>query len=339
MKRIRRDDIDYLKSCPVGAVRVFVEDRLEHFLVVCEEDSNEIVLSCVRELGDAPVSFLYDPVFEGVIGFLQESDGILSEIKSGNSSDEQWAYFNRFLLNLFHDGTIHPFYYPVYVEIVSAYRRGMRDANGELLPDDYFQRLGHELIEVKQKISNLLREHDSAVETTDAMECYRNKAFYEPLPVHNLQVEMKSTGELRFTLVPSKLEEMWNYLLVCYTTAGIRFKRCDNCKRFFATTGRGNPKFCDRIIEGMGKSCRQVMPKLNFNSKAEKDPAVWLYNRAYKTMYSRIGGGNWTKEMFKGWAVRARVKRDECSWGEISAEEFSAWLSSNGLFIDYLKES
>lgn len=337
--KIRRDDIDYLKSCPAVSVRTFVENRMEHFFIVSEDDSQKQLFSCILEIGDAAVSFLYDPIFESVIGCLQESNEFVAEIKRGHADNEQWSYFNRLLLNLCYGGVMHPFYYPLYAEIVCAYLRGMRDAEGELLPDDYFQRLGQEMVAVKEKVSNLLCAHDSVVETADVMECYRNKAFHGPLPIHNLQVEMKITGELCFTLVPSKLEDMWNYLLVSYTAIGIRFKRCENCKRFFATTGRGNPKYCDRIIEGTEKSCRQVMPKLNFASKAEKDPAVWLYNRAYKTIYSRISGGTWTKEMFKEWAKRARVKRDECSRGEISAEEYSAWLSDNGLFIDYLKES
>ena len=88
-----------------------------------------------------------------------------------------------------------------------------------------------------------------------------------------------------------------------------------------------------------GKSCRQLMPKLNFNSKAEKDPAVWLYNRAYKTMYSRVSTGVMKKDMFQEWAKRARQQRDACSRGDILPETYSAWLCDNGLFIDYLKES
>lgn len=338
MERIRSDDIKYLRSCPMGSVHVFVKDRKECFFILSEEEPNKILLSCDMELGESAVSFLYDPIFEGVTGFLQESEGIVSEIKRGNSSDEQWGYFNRFLLNLFHNGTIHPFYYPVYVEIVSAYHRGMRDINGEFLPDDYFKRLGQDLQETKQRVSKLLCAQGSAEKTSDALACYRDIAFSESILIRNIKVEMNSSGELQFVLLPSTLEELWDYLLVCYTSIGIRFKRCDNCKRFFVTTGRGKPKFCDRIIEGVGKSCRQVMPMQNFQNKVEKEPAIWLYNRAYKTVHARIARGTWTKQMVNDWAMRAREKRDECSRGEITLEEFSTWLSSNGLFIDYLKD-
>lgn len=339
MKINNRDDVDYLRSCSAVSVRMFVENRLEHYLIVEEDDTQKHLFSTVLEIGNAAVSFLYDPIFESVVGFLQESKKIVAEIKGSNAANEQWSYFNRLLLNLSYGGVMHPFYYPLYSAIILAYHNGMRDSNGEILPDDYFQRFGYELVEVKRKVSELLCVHDSLAEAQDTIECYRKTGFFAPVPIHNINAEMKPSGELRFSLMPNGLEEMWNYLLVCYTTASIRFKRCDNCKRFFATTGRGNPKFCERIIAGMGKSCRQAMPKLNFNSKAEQDPAVWLYNRAYKTMYSRVGRGNCTKEMFKEWAKRARVKRDECSREEISAEEYSAWLSSNGLFIDYLKDS
>jgi hypothetical protein len=44
------------------------------------------------------------------------------------------------------------------------------------------------------------------------------------------------------------------------------------------------------------------------------------------------------KEAYKEWSKLAREKRNECSKGMMTPEEYSAWLCDNGLFIDYLKE-
>ena len=129
-----------------------------------------------------------------------------------------------------------------------------------------------------------------------------------------------------------------NYLALLYLHTKTRFKQCDHCKRFFATTGQGNPRFCNRLIEGANKTCRQMMPKVQFEIEVERTPAKWLYNRAYRTMYSRIFSGAITKDMFKNWMERARSKRDACLAGELSAEEYSAWLYNSELGIDYLKE-
>ena len=108
--------------------------------------------------------------------------------------------------------------------------------------------------------------------------------------------------------------------------------------RYFVTTSQSNARFCEHRSEETGRTCRQLMPKVHLLEKSKQDPAEWLYNRAYKTMYSRVTSGAISKGMYKEWSKAARAKRNECSKGLLTPEEYSSWLCDNGLFIDYLKE-
>lgn len=345
MNASSRAKSEYIRSISELTAKVYIKDRVEYYTLT--NQNGTVVSDYKSELGNTAVEFLYDTLFEQVIGFLQVSEPIVSNIKQGINTEEEWKRFDLLAQNLHAEDKLHPFYYPLFVEVVGAYQRGVCDEQGRPLRDDHFVQIGKQLKQFMQKLQDVMNAQDEVLDGEASSECYRRKVFSAPLPIRNLQYEMmpaeseqdgKTSFDIVMVLLPKTLEDVWNYLLANYVHYGLRFKRCENCKRFFATTGRGNPKFCERLIPGMGKSCRQVMPKLNFNSKGEKDPAVWLYNRAYKTMYSRVTAGTFPKENFKEWSKRARMARDQCTRGEMSAEDYSAWLSSNGLFIDYLKE-
>ena len=336
MKILRGDDVSFLQTIPALTAKITAKER--GVSCVLESHKSEQYLAKKFDLGEVAINFLYDPFFEQIIGFLDVSVELVSGIKMGDHS--LWTRFSAFAEMLFNEGNMHPFYYPVFIYVANAFRLGMRNAAGELLDDVFFVRQADELKNLKERVSAMLDAQDAVTDISDVIKCYRRIAFAHPLPILNVQGQLLATEdpELVMVLCPQEPGEIWNYLLLYYVSAGMRFKRCENCKRFFATTGRGNPKFCERIIEGTGKTCRQLMPKLNFNSKGDKDPAVFLYNRAYKTMYSRVTSKTMTKEMFKEWAKRAREKRDACTNGQITPETYSTWLCDNGLFIDYLKD-
>ena len=332
---VRKANKVFLKSFSELSVRFFVKDKKEHCTLVGSAETNGLEIApCVFDIGESAVDFLYDSLFEQVTGFLAVSAEIVRKIKHGNESEKQWEYFVNFANVIYSDGVMHPFYYPVFAEVVNAYRRNMRDQYGNLLEDDHFVKVGQELHQIRQNVLTALQLLDGVEDAKEITKIYRDGIFTEPIRLTNLQAEFVSAVNVSHEeqdvviLVqrPQSVLEMWEYLLTAYASSNVRFKRCENCKRFFTTTGRGNPKFCERIIEGQGRSCRQVMPKLIFNSKADKDPAVWLYNKAYKTMYSRITTGSLSKEMFHIWAKKARAKRDECTRGEISPEDYSTWL-------------
>ena len=334
MKIICSNDTTFLESIPHLTPKLFVKNKLAFASLVKPDIEN--FASYSADLGNVAIDFLYDPLFEQIVGFLEVSKELVSQIKRGEA--EQWTKFSAFAYVMFNNGNMHPFYYPLFVHVAEAFRNEMRNAAGELLEDDFFCNQAIGLEQLKEKVATLLDAQNNVEDIEDVVRCYQRVAFQKPVQLTNVYAEILSDAELTMVVYPQVPEEIWNYLLPFYVIAGMRFKRCDNCKRFFASTGRGNPKFCERLIEGVGKTCRQVMPKLNFNSKADKDPAVYLYNRAYKTMYSRVTTGTMEKAMFKEWAKRARAMRDACSAATMTAEEYSTWLCDNGLFIDYLKK-
>lgn len=341
MQIIIGNDTSFLSSIPLLTPKFFVQNK-QAFAALVTSDEKQFA-SYSSDLGAVAIDFLYDPQFDRITGFLDVSTELVSNINNGIDIQKQWTLFEIFVRELYNDGNMHPFYYPLFVDVANAFRFRIHDAAGIPLREDIFALHGDALLTIKQRISALLDAQDRIEDPCEIIRCYHEAAFHSPLPIPNLQAEIISlpgqSPELAMVILPQSPEEIWNYLLPAYTMVGMRFKRCENCKRFFATTGRGNPKFCERIIEGTGKTCRQVMPKLNFYSKGETDPAVWLYNRAYKTMYSRVSVGSMKKDMFQEWAKRARQQRDACSKGEITPESYSAWLRDNGLHIDYLKNS
>jgi len=53
-----------------------------------------------------------------------------------------------------------------------------------------------------------------------------------------------------------------------------------------------------------------------------------LYNKHYKTRFSRIRAGKISREVFQEWAAKAREYRDKVTSGEMALEEFEDWLKS-----------
>ena len=65
---------------------------------------------------------------------------------------------------------------------------------------------------------------------------------------------------------------------------------------------------------------------MTFRKKHKATPAEKVFNRAYKTFYSRMSAGKLSKELFKEWSKDARQKRDECISGKITIEDFERWI-------------
>ena len=60
-----------------------------------------------------------------------------------------------------------------------------------------------------------------------------------------------------------------------------------------------------------------------------KNPATREFTRSYKAHNARIRYGLMTREEFDKWAAEAREKRDACVAGNLSLEDFVAWLDSD----------
>jgi hypothetical protein len=129
-------------------------------------------------------------------------------------------------------------------------------------------------------------------------------------------------------LYPRSIFEIVDYFLRKAIQFDVGFKACRNCGKYFPDTAHGNTEFCGRLFQDTGKSCKDIGSLTKWKEKVAANPAILLYNKHYKTRFSRIKAGKVTREVFQEWAAMARAYRDKVIAGEMSLEDFEGWLKS-----------
>lgn len=124
-------------------------------------------------------------------------------------------------------------------------------------------------------------------------------------------------------------EEYVNFILYRYITENLRFRVCKYCGRYFGIMGNSKVEYCDRLIEGSTKTCRETGAFRIYTARRMEDPAVREYKRSYKAHNARIRYGLMTREEFSAWSQEARKKRDLCVAGKLSLDDFVSWLDSD----------
>ena len=332
------------------AMKVYVKGKEEIFLLLLAgvENSLKPMKIQVLEKGQSAIDFLYDQHYHRVTDFLLNSEKWVRQIKQDPTLIQNWKPFYNLIAELNCDFNLHPFYFVIIRDVINAYKRQMHFIDGMLLPDNYFKKIGQSFIALRDNIekkadkyfSGSLQGHDSALmrysKTNTAHSIGLFDIYSEFIPAEPYVEGKEMAYTLSNVLYPRMPEDIWNYLFVEYLNENVLYLRCENCLRYYVATGRSNVKYCDRQYMDTGKTCRQIMPAINFRSRAIDNPAEKLYNRAYKTMYSRVTAGNMDKYLFKKWSKEARQKRDECTQGIITLEAFAEWLADEGLNINPL---
>lgn len=108
----------------------------------------------------------------------------------------------------------------------------------------------------------------------------------------------------------------------------IRFRKCKRCGSYFIMKGNYDTNYCDRIAEGETKNCQDIMAMENYKKKMADNAAITIYNKYYKRYFARVKAHTILEDDFKKWKYEAIVKRDQCSDGIITNEEFTDWLDS-----------
>jgi len=108
----------------------------------------------------------------------------------------------------------------------------------------------------------------------------------------------------------------------------LRIKKCKNCGRYFILKGNYQTEYCDRIPEGETQSCQNIGATVKYAQKVKDNPALALFNMAYKRYHARMKVGSVKPDAFKKWKYEAVVMREKCLNGEISASEFEDWLGA-----------
>jgi hypothetical protein len=128
----------------------------------------------------------------------------------------------------------------------------------------------------------------------------------------------------------SSLEEMLYLEFEKMLELDLRIKKCKNCDRYFIFKGNYQTEYCDRVPDGETQNCQSISATAKYAQKVKDNPALAIFNKAYKRYHARVKVGTVTPDAFKKWKYEAVVMRDRCVNGEIPVPEFEQWI--NGYF-------
>ena len=145
-----------------------------------------------------------------------------------------------------------------------------------------------------------------------------NLDFYLRYPrFMNIRYEFRSVADI-LELEFSKILEQ-----------NIRFRKCKRCGRYFIMKGNYDTRYCDRIAPGEKRKCQDIAAQENYKQKNAGNEALPIYSKYYKRYAARVRVNQIKEADFKKWKYAALTKRDECSDGKITTEEFIEWLETS----------
>lgn len=109
----------------------------------------------------------------------------------------------------------------------------------------------------------------------------------------------------------------------------IRFRKCKRCGKYFIMKGNYDTRYCDRIAPGERRKCQDIAAQENYKQKNAGNEALPIYSKYYKRYAARVRVNQIKEADFKKWKYAALTKRDECSDGKITTEEFIEWLDAS----------
>ena len=107
---------------------------------------------------------------------------------------------------------------------------------------------------------------------------------------------------------------------------GVNLKCCERCGQWFTYMGNYDARYCNRIHLGELRSCRDLAAEENYKMKMAEDKALPIYRKYYRRYSARVKVNQIKEADFKKWKYEALVKRDECSAGKITPEDYIDWL-------------
>lgn len=191
-------------------------------------------------------------------------------------------------------------------DMVKRYLRYQEKEPKVYLPLSY-ERLFLELVPVGQKKPHVYME---------AADVVMNKTCEGEM----VWAEVLQTGELL---------DLVDFLMSRYLQLNVHYRTCKFCGKYFGVTGSYKGDYCDRLMDGSVKTCKEGGSLRLYEMRKMEEPAIREYKRSYKAHNARIRYKTMTREEFNAWSTEARKRRDKCIAGEISLQEFVAWLDSD----------
>ena len=106
-------------------------------------------------------------------------------------------------------------------------------------------------------------------------------------------------------------------------------RRCKNCGRYFAQTGRVSAEYCERPVPDSQQRCRDIGALKQWTLRQAGNDAFQACRREYKRRFAWIKAGRITDEAFYAWSEQARAQKKECDEGAIALEDFQRWLKES----------
>lgn len=144
-----------------------------------------------------------------------------------------------------------------------------------------------------------------------------------------------------------EITEALNLYHICYAifmemiSKNLKVKKCSNCNKYFILYANYNNEYCNRLISGKNKTCKELGAILRYRKKTENDEIKKLYDKAYKTNYARVykyESAIMSKSDFPKWIDAAIIKRNKMKSKfdmavtnedkKIIIEDFKIWLKS-----------
>ena len=123
-----------------------------------------------------------------------------------------------------------------------------------------------------------------------------------------------------------KIDDLCRFEFIKMIEHDIFIKKCKNCERFFIPRGRADAEYCNRTFGDTDRKCNEIGATLRYERKVAENPILEAHKKAYRRFNSRVRAKKMTQSEFMAWSDEASRKRDECLAGELSFDEFVAWL-------------
>ena len=150
-----------------------------------------------------------------------------------------------------------------------------------------------------------------------------NLFSFRPIP---LSFEPVEPGRCSPVLYSSSIRDMIDYSLRSCVERNITVRRCKNCGRYFAQTGRVSAEYCGRSVPKGQQRCRDIGALKQWTLRQAGNDTFKAYRKEYKRRFAWIKAGRITDQQFYDWSEQARAEKKKCDREEISRDAFFEWL-------------
>ena len=205
----------------------------------------------------------------------------------------------------------------------------------DLLPHKEITHIPSNVYTIQNQVLGLIQEAldmDGRKGSLDKkLEDYYAQGERDPLKVFHFRPQLvdferaEGRGFLE-VLHPESIYDLIDFSVRECLKREIKMRMCKNCGHWFALTGRPNAEYCEVTRDSKGRTCKEIGAIVLWNRNKSGDEVFKVYRREYKKRFAWIKAKRIDPAVFYEWSARAREKKDACERGELTLEEFQAWL-------------